>query len=98
LKIRQLASRALSLAIAGLLIAVSSATAGNHAPERLRAERFSRARAMDYALDGKRRWSVGRRPMLVRLDYPLAFVPGDVRVRVGVKAKLRRVVGVELYY
>ncbi len=98
MKIRQLASRALPLAIAGLLMAVGAAAAGDYSPERLRAESFLRLRTMDYEPGAKRGLPIGDRPMIVGVDYPIGFASGDLRMRFGAGKKLRQLVRFELYY
>ena len=98
MRTRKLASRALPLAIVGLLLAVGPATAGDYNPVRLRAEGFLRLRTTDYTHGVTRVRPIGDRPMLFGVDYRVALAPGHVRVRFAAKGKLRQMVRLEFYF
>ncbi len=98
MSVRLFASRALPLAIAGLLIAVGSATAGDYSPKQLRAESFLRVRNLDHEIGRHKVLPPSELPFRLGFAYPMALARGPVVLRVEAKPKLRRLVRFEVKF
>lgn len=106
MKIGHTTSRALLLAIVGLLIAAGSASAGDYSPAHLRAEGFLKLQALEHAsmpLDLRQLpkgalFAKQRSRAHIKLQYSFKQRPMGMQVRLQAKPGLRRLVNLEVRF